>query len=272
MTEPRLVAKFARSTTVHVCVAAAVSSLYAWTYSFVLPEDGGQERSGMNENLDNRRPIKSRNAGWAQGGAAWLAKHGFSPDMVSAGAVLFAVLGCSAFITGGMLQGPVRSVLWVLGAACVQLRLICNLLDGLVAVEHRRGGPYGPIWNELPDRIADGLFLVGAGYGAALAGAGWAEPLGWLAAVLAVLTAYIRELGRGLGCAADFSGPGAKPQRMVILTAVAVIGAVEGLWVWSGQSLGAGLGLITLLAMVTAIRRTLHLAAALKARVNSTLH
>ena len=223
----------------------------------------------MSEGLGNRRPIKSRDTGWARSGAAWLARRGVSPDMVSAGAVVFGFIGGVAFADAGVLHGGARAAMLVLAAASVQLRLICNLLDGMVAVEHGRGGPYGPIWNELPDRIADAFFLVGAGYGAALAGAAWAEPLGWLAAVLAVLTAYIRELGRGLGQPADFSGPGAKPQRMAILTAAALIATLEPLWGWSGQTLGAAVALVAALAGLTAARRTRTLAARLRSRPDS---
>jgi phosphatidylglycerophosphate synthase len=219
----------------------------------------------MSEDLGNRRPLKSRDTGWARQGAAALARMGVSPDAVSAGAVVFALLGGAAFAISGLLPTTPRAGALVAAALCVQLRLICNLMDGMVAVEHGRGGPYGPIWNELPDRIADALFLIGAGYGAGLAGATWAEPLGWLCAVLAVLTAYIRELGRALGQPADFSGPGAKPQRMAILTIAAPIAAAEPLWHWRGQTFGGALALIALLAALTAVRRTLTLAARLRA-------
>ncbi len=219
----------------------------------------------MTLDLDNRRPLRSRDTGWARRGAAALARVGVRPDAVSAGAVVFALTGAAAFVASGLLQPVPRGQALILAALSIQARLVCNLMDGMVAVEHGQGGPHGPIWNELPDRIADALFLIGAGYGAARAGAAWAEPLGWLAAVLAVLTAYIRELGRALGHPADFSGPGAKPQRMAILTLAALIAAAEPLWGWRGQSLALGLALIVALAAVTAARRTLTLAARLRA-------
>jgi hypothetical protein len=43
--------------------------------------------------------------------------------------------------------------------------------------------------------------------------------LGWLTALLAVLTAYIRVFGGALGFAQDFRGPMAKQQRMAVFTA-----------------------------------------------------
>ena len=47
---------------------------------------------------------------------------------------------------------------------CVQLRLLCNLLDGMVAVEGGRSSPVGALYNEVPDRVADSLLLVALGY------------------------------------------------------------------------------------------------------------
>jgi phosphatidylglycerophosphate synthase len=213
--------------------------------------------------LDNRRPIRSRQSGWARAGAAWLARRGVSPDRISAGAVGFGVIGAAAFILGGSGHGPTRAAAFALAALAIQGRLVCNLLDGMVAVEHGRGGPCGPIWNELPDRIADILLLAGAGYGAALAGSAFAVDAGWAAALLAVLTAYVRELGRGLGAPADFGGPGAKPQRMALLTAAALVSAFEPLWNGRGQVLCAALALIAVLAGLTAALRTRRLASVL---------
>jgi phosphatidylglycerophosphate synthase len=220
--------------------------------------------------VENRRPLKSRNTGWARMAAAGVARGGVSADTVSASAVVLAVIGAVAFVAGGMAGGIVRSVWLLVAAASIQLRLVCNLLDGMVAVEHGKGGPHGPIWNELPDRIADALFLVAAGYGAALAGAGWGEPLGWLAAVLAVLTAYVRELGRALDRPADFCGPGAKPQRMAVLTAASVATATEPFWGGRGQVLAASLGMIALLSAVTVLRRTRRLAARLQTPISES--
>ena len=89
--------------------------------------------------------------------------------------------------------------------------------------------------------------------------------MGWLCGLLAVLTAYIRELGRALDQPADFSGPGAKQHRMAILTLICLIAAAEPLWGWRGLSLAAGLALIAGLTAITAARRTLRLAARLRA-------
>ncbi len=216
--------------------------------------------------LENRRPIKSRGADWAQALAKTLAGAGIAPDVISAGSVVFAAAGAASLVISSLALDHRRSFALIAAAACVQGRLICNLLDGMVAVEYARGSSAGPIWNELPDRIADLLLLVGAGYAGAMLGQPYAEPLGWLAGALAVLTAYVRELGRGLGQPADFSGPMAKPHRMAALTAACVLSALEPLWGGRGQVLLIALAVIAAGAAWTVVRRVSHLAAGLAGR------
>lgn len=214
----------------------------------------------MTDDNENRRPLKVRAARWPGVLAARMAHKGVSPDAISAGSVAFAVLGGALLMLAGGLETGGRAVALILAALCIQLRLVCNLLDGLVAVEHGRGGPTGPIWNELPDRVADVLFLVGAGYGARTAGLHGAEALGWAAGVLAVSTAYVRELGRGLGQPADFSGPMAKPQRMAVLTAACGLSLLEPLWGGKGQVMALALAVIVVGTLITVVRRTRRLA------------
>ncbi|HYG27908.1 MAG TPA: CDP-alcohol phosphatidyltransferase family protein [Caulobacteraceae bacterium] len=208
---------------------------------------------------DNRRPLKSRGAGWANALAGVAGRARVSPDVISALSVCFAALGAALLLWSGAADpGAGRAALLIVAAVCIQLRLLCNLLDGMVAVEHGLGGPHGPIWNELPDRIADALLLVAAGYAAQ------AEWLGWLCAVLALLTAYVRELGRGLGKPADFSGPMAKPHRMAALTIACLIAAAEPLWGWHGQALLMALMVIAAGTALTVGRRTARLARSLR--------
>lgn len=216
--------------------------------------------------IDNRRPLKSRDTAWAKRLAAVLVEARIQPDLVSATSIAFAVLGGAMLAFSGILPGWARPVALLAAAACVQGRLVCNLLDGMVALEHGQASSAGPIWNELPDRVADLLFLVGAGYGAY--GLGWnvGPALGWLAGALAILTAYVRELGRGLGFPADFSGPMAKPQRMAALSVICLAAALEPLWDGHGLMMTAGLVVIVAGTAWTVIRRVRRLAARLAAR------
>jgi phosphatidylglycerophosphate synthase len=172
----------------------------------------------MNDDF-SRRPIASRSSAWAQTLARRLAASAVTPNQISQASVGFAALAGLAFWKSGTVGPIAGSVLLILGAAACQARLICNLIDGMVAIEGGRRAPDGPFWNEAPDRVADILILAGLGLAA------FQPALGWTAAALAVLTAYLRELGRAEGMATDFGGPLAKPQRMVVVTAGTVIAA-----------------------------------------------
>ena len=199
--------------------------------------------------------------------AAELAGLHASPDLISAASIAFAALGGALLLwAGAATSAPLRSALFIGVAVSIQLRLLCNLLDGLVAVEHGRGSSAGPIWNELPDRVADVLFLAAAGYAAGAGGMIGGVEAGWICAALALITAYVRELGRGLGFAADFSGPMAKPHRMAALTVTALFSAIEPVWGWRGQGLMIGLVIIAAGTAWTVIRRTATLARRLAER------
>jgi phosphatidylglycerophosphate synthase len=198
----------------------------------------------VNESELNRRPIATRDAGWARAMAAWLARTAVTPDQISAISIVFAGIGAALLVWW---PNPVGLLLCAL---CIQLRLLCNLLDGLVAVEGGKGSALGKIYNEFPDRITDSLFLVALGYAC---GAPW---LGWLSALLAVLTAYVRIFGGSLGFAQDFRGPLAKAQRMAVLTAACVIGAAEAFGHAERYALYAAAVVIAAGSLLTCITRT----------------
>lgn len=119
----------------------------------------------------------------------------------------------------------VAILMWIGAAACIQLRLLCNLLDGMVAIEGGMKSPLGGLYNEVPDRIADVAILMAAGYSNNWVVKVGGMPLGWIAAVLAMMTAYIRVLGGTLVGKQSFIGPMAKQHRMFVLT-LACFGAL----------------------------------------------
>ena len=215
---------------------------------------------------DARRPLKSRGTAWARAAASGLARLGATPDLISASSLAFAALGFAAFRASADAQGAARAAWLIAAGTCIQLRLLANMLDGMVAVEHGKGGALGPVWNELPDRFADVLFLIGAGYALRTYDPAFGPILGWSAAVLAVLTAYVRELGRALTGVSDFAGPGAKPHRMAVLTAGCLLSAVAALTLpdWDRAVLWLAMAAVAALAAVTVVRRTARLAARLR--------
>jgi phosphatidylglycerophosphate synthase len=201
-----------------------------------------------------RRALATRGAGWARALAAWLAARAVRPDAVSMAGIAFAGVSALAFPTSSD-PGPGGRVAWLLlAASCIQLRLLCNLLDGMLAVEHGMKTPVGDIFNDLPDRLSDVLMLVAAGY--ASPGSPYGPALGWAAAVTAVLTAYVRVLGGSLGLQQHFVGPMAKQHRMFALTVATLAAAAETSAGWPPRALQIGLAVIATGSMVTVVRRT----------------
>lgn len=165
------------------------------------------------EAVKNRRPLATRSAVWAKALAKGLAASGLTPNAISVIGILFAAAGAWAFMSA-----PYGSQwLWLGGALGIQLRLLANMLDGLVAVEEGKSSATGALYNEAPDRAEDALLLIAAGYACGV------PELGYGATILAFGTAYIRALGGALGFSQDFVGPMAKQHRMFVLTLAAII-------------------------------------------------
>jgi phosphatidylglycerophosphate synthase len=202
----------------------------------------------------NRRPLKTRSARWAQRVAGLLVSTNISPDQISLLSIVVAAIGAGALLLG---RGPCALVAC---AVCIQLRLACNMLDGMVAVEGGKKSPVGSLYNEIPDRLADSIFIVAVGYAVHI------EWLGWCAALLAALTAYIRVLGGSLGFAQDFRGPLAKPHRMFALTLGCLFGAAEQARWGTQYALTLALALIAAGSAVTCATRTRAIAISLRAR------
>jgi phosphatidylglycerophosphate synthase len=115
----------------------------------------------------------------------------------------------------------------------IQLRLVCNLMDGMVAVEGGKASATGPIYNEVPDRVADVFILAAAGYSTRIEPGVLklfeSLPLGWTCAILAMGTAYVRLLQGTLTGQQSFIGPMAKQHRMAVLTLGSLIALGESL-------------------------------------------
>ena len=209
----------------------------------------------------DRRPIKARSARWVQAMAHRLVRAGITPNQVSVASVVFSVIGAAALILEA--RGNALGLLFVLAAVCIQLRLLCNLLDGLIAIEGGRQTKVGELYNEIPDRVADVALLAAAGY--ASSRGEWGAALGWSASVLAVVTAYIRAVGARRGEPQDFSGPQAKPHRMFLLTVACLLAFVEKWAAWPPRILFIFLIVINVGTFLTCVRRTIHLARRLEA-------
>lgn len=168
--------------------------------------------------MAERRPIKTRSHGWSKRLAVYLAKKNITPNQISLFSMVFAALAMIGAMTWNMLSIPALQVfLLLLVIVGVQGRLICNLLDGMVAIEGGKKTPAGELYNDIPDRVSDAIIFIGIGVGLDST-MPYSVVLGFTAALFAVLTAYIRVLGVSLGTPAYFSGPMAKQHRMAMVT------------------------------------------------------
>ena len=199
-----------------------------------------------------RRPVAARGWDMSRRLARWLANAGVTPNQISIASIGFAALSAMCLI-----QLPInRAGVWWLSYLAILFLLgrgLCNVLDGLVAVEGGKGTKAGELFNDIPDRVSDTLYLVAAGYGTTVVS--WAPQLGWAAALLAVTTAYVRALGRGVGAGSDFRGPMAKVHRMTTIEIALVLTPVERFFWPQGYFLLAALLIICAGSVITVARR-----------------
>jgi phosphatidylglycerophosphate synthase len=189
--------------------------------------------------------------------AAWLVRLRVAPNTISLAGMVCGV-AAGALLAATPLLSPIEQrFAWAAGALCILLRLLANMLDGMVAVASGRASPVGELYNEVPDRISDAATLIGLGYAP-----GGSAPLGYLAACMAILTAYVRAMGKAAGAPQQFCGPMAKQQRMAIVVAVALYAALapvawQTAWDWPHPCglPAAALALIVAGTVWTIIRR-----------------
>ena len=165
----------------------------------------------------DRRPVKSRNTRWAEVGTDLLIRLGLSPNAISLLGMVAAIgAGGCLFITS-QTDGTSQRLMWLAAALLCQVRLLCNLFDGMVAVKKNIASSKGELYNEVPDRVSDAAVFVGLGYSVT-----GSVALGFVAAILSVFVAYVRVMAKSIGAPNDFCGPLAKPQRMAIVTILGV--------------------------------------------------
>lgn len=207
----------------------------------------------MSDIETNRRPIQARSAAWARRAASHLAATNISPNQVSIASIVFALVG-SILLLRKSGYGD-----FIGAAVAIQGRLVCNLLDGMVAVEGGKKSPLGQVYNEFPDRIADSLLIVAAGYAVGM------PALGWFGALAAAFTAYIRVFGGSLGLPQNFMGPMAKQHRMAVITVGCLLSSFEQPINGSLYALTAAVAVVGVGSVITCVARTRAIARQLEA-------
>lgn len=180
-----------------------------------------------------RRPIKSRSNPFIIKLARYLAKKNITPNAISLFSIMpafIAMIALALWQTPESLSGKI--IFLILAIIGIQCRLLCNLIDGMVAIEGGKVTAAGELFNEVPDRVSDTFLFVGLGL--ALIDPFNHDPsygltLGLLAALFAAFTAYVRVLGVSMGSPAFFSGPFAKQHRMALMS-ITLIATILGLF------------------------------------------
>ena len=136
---------------------------------------------------------------------------------ISVVGMLAAIAAGVAFYSTSNTLDPMQRILWFGGGLLCQLRLFCSLFDGLVATARNIAPAKGEIYNEIPDRISDTVVLIGLGYSV-----GGDIALGYVAALTTIFVAYVGAMATSISTPNDFCGPMAKPQRMAVVTVLAL--------------------------------------------------
>jgi phosphatidylglycerophosphate synthase len=211
-----------------------------------------------------RRPIATRERACAKFLAGWLADRHVSPNVISVSGMIAGIAAGMAFALTHVPQLTLGA--YLTAALLMQLRLLANMLDGMVALQSGTGSPVGELYNEVPDRVSDAAILIGAGYAT-----GSLPELGYMAACVALFVAYVRAQGKAAGAPQEFCGPMAKPQRMFVLTVAALLAGLspsswQSFWPeapWAGP-MALGLFVVIVGGAWTAARRLIRIAASLR--------
>ena len=165
----------------------------------------------QSQNL-SRRKVVGRNIRTIQKSARTMAAIGIKPNWISVASIGFAIVGGLGMVFSS------QHWFWIIPALLgILLRALCNLWDGLVAIEGNKATANGAFFNEVPDRFSDCLLLIAAGLAWRFDMAGLA--IGLTTALTSVLVAYVRAVGASLTGQEQFFGLMSKPNRMAVLVA-----------------------------------------------------
>jgi CDP-diacylglycerol---glycerol-3-phosphate 3-phosphatidyltransferase len=156
----------------------------------------------------------------------WLARHGFTPNVIT----LIAIVGSIA-VGAAVSQAATRPSLLLLLPVWLFARMALNAIDGMMARELDMATQLGAVLNELGDAVSDlGLYLPLAFVN---------EQARWPViafSIGAVLTEFCGVLGRALGASRHYEGPMGKSDRAFVVGALGLatffIPALYEIWSW----------------------------------------
>ena len=164
--------------------------------------------------------------------------------------VCLSVTAAISLMQASEFSKPSATVSWLLAALALLWRMKTRRLP-------QDASPMEIFHHEVSDGISDPIVLIAAGYCN-----DWVVkianiPVGWVAAVLAVLSILIRVLGEALTSTSVQLKPMASPERLIVLI-VACLGSVAELWLrsevkFAQEVMRVALGLIVLGTAMTCI-------------------
>jgi archaetidylinositol phosphate synthase len=172
---------------------------------------------------------------------ALCARNQIHPDVFTYGALVLSFVAAFALLRAG----AHRAWLWLV-PPCVLVRLLLNLMDGLVAREVGLADTWGEAKNEFWDRVADAAIFLGLSFG------GYADArLAALAIALILCVSYLGILGKALGGPRLYGGVFGKGDRMISLAAFTLYPLFSG----NLASYNWYLAFATLAAAATVVQR-----------------
>lgn len=121
--------------------------------------------------MNNRRNASTRKIDLLHQLAIFLVKKRIMPSQVSILSSVFSLAAALLFISASSHKDSTlhlslenQILLLTLALIGIQLRLACNLIDGLMATEGALKTKSSELFNDVPDRLSDVMILLGVGY------------------------------------------------------------------------------------------------------------
>lgn len=184
----------------------------------------------------------------------FLAQHNVTANDISLLGVIFAATAGAAFYFSLQPDSFDRAILLVVAAAAIQLRRLTGRLHAIVSRESVQPRPHA-IFYDFPNRIAEALILVPAGY--AVQNLPFGLELAWSAAFLGLFSAYIGQMAN------DVPESGIRVMirnlPMMLLSAASALSLFDRFVYLPGTMLWIALAIVNVVAIVTIWQRTLRI-------------
>ncbi|MHC6220886.1 phosphatidylinositol phosphate synthase [Arthrobacter sp. MMS24-S77] len=138
--------------------------------------------------------------------ARFLLKVGVSPDAVT-------VVGTAGVVLGALILYPLGQLWW--GSLLIAVFALSDVVDGIMAREQGRSGPWGNFLDSTLDRLADGAIFAGVAIWFFTGGGNSAIAIASLAClVLGMVVSYARAKAESLGFYANV-GIAERAERLI---------------------------------------------------------